>query len=201
MSKIGWKSSVLFLRTLWTHQGVCQCAGSIYSAQYGMWKWAVQFHFFSIHYPKELYTVFVHLHVHCACARMYRNWEYCHLASLGWNDTLQTFCSEPTNYPLLGYLKHMIALLWIMMTLWVQLNMISTCFWANTSTILLDLPWKMLRIAVQILYDRSKRLVLCVLLVFLLWMLLSPIIAQRQSISLYDVWRHPSNIEGGVRMN
>ena len=35
MSNNGWKTSILFLWTSWPHQSVCQCAGSIYSAQYG----------------------------------------------------------------------------------------------------------------------------------------------------------------------
>ena len=50
------------------------------------------------------------------------------------------------------------------------------------------------------IFDQYKRLVLCVSLVFSLRTLISPIIAWRQSTSLNNVRRHPSNI-GQVRVN
>ncbi len=59
--------------------------------------------------------------------------------------------------------------------------MISVSFWLNISKILLDLPRKMLRIAVQMGLNQYRRLVLCVSLAFSLLTLNSLIIAHRQN--------------------
>ena len=129
----------------------------------------------------HLWTIFIHLHVHCACARMYKIQEYHHLASLGWNFNMWhlvatgcTFCGQDTSstklHSLLCYCEHGFWRTWF----WPVFEWIYPRYCLNYHRKCLDLlyTWDLINI---------KGCVLCVLLVFLLQMLLSPLIAQRQS--------------------
>ena len=131
-----------------------------------------------------LNTLFVHLHVHCACARMLEIGKDRHLASISWNFNGQhllatdgAICKQD-SFPCL---------------LWGPVSMISVSFWANISKILLDLPRKMLRIAVQIGYDWSKKLVLCVSLVISFEHYFYPLSLTAETMS-----RHRNDIRRGA---
>ena len=113
-----------------------------------------------------------------ACARMYENWEYRHLASLSQNVKRQHLVATSSTI----YRQD-----WLLLAME---NAILATFSANISKILLDSPWKVLWITVEMGFDQHKWLVLYVSLAFSIWTLISPIIAHRWN----GVWRHQNDI-------